>query len=272
MESSVSVGILFRKGRYYHWYCSLRAPFLHPSIAYTQGVNAQSYLRPGSADPGSCELFVVEGKSAADAINNVRSKRTQAIYAMQGKMPNPAKHSLKKLLTNPHCEGLFSTLGFRTTDQADGDHSPHGKFELRNMPYKKVLLLGDADIDGRHSLNMLLDLFNRYFPDLIEASLLYRIEAPAYRITDPDSTGYLYSELEKLQWLAHASEDPTENRQLSQLKGIAAMSNDEISTLLISPETRRESLIQTSSGSDDKTSRDKQILAHQHEQWEAGHD
>ena len=174
------------------------------------------------------ELFIVEGKSAASTVQQAMHKLTQKVIALQGKLINAAKASSAKVLANQECQKLFQALDCGIGSDCDPKH----------LAFSRVIILSDPDIDGAHARALILILFDQYLRALIDGGLVYTIASPLYRISGIQgvSKQYIWSQSE-LDILLSKNEGQY-NIAITRFKGIAQLSSNECSQLLIDPTTR----------------------------------
>ncbi|MEZ5341400.1 MAG: toprim domain-containing protein [Acidimicrobiales bacterium] len=184
--------------------------------------------------PAGPELFVVEGRSAANAVRKVIDKATQSVYAVQGKPMNVVKASQREIDANERVAELYRRIVRNRAEGFDPDPSPDA------VPFDRVILLADADVDGVHAKALLLVMIDAILPDLVASEMLFTVRAPLFAVTcdQRSSPVFAYSPDGRQRVTAQLLEQGASGVESVHFKGIASMNSDEIWESCLNPATR----------------------------------
>ncbi|HTG47970.1 MAG TPA: DNA topoisomerase (ATP-hydrolyzing) subunit B [Actinomycetota bacterium] len=177
-------------------------------------------------DPGSCELYIVEGDSAGGSAKSARNPATQAILPIRGKILNVEKARLHKILENLEIQALITAIGTGVGEE----------FDLEKARYQRIVIMADADVDGAHIRTLLLTFFFRNMRGLIDAGYVYLAQPPLYLVKDGKQERYFYTEREWDDWRSSNGNDRKLDPQ--RFKGLAEMDASQLWDTTMDPERR----------------------------------
>ena len=177
-------------------------------------------------NPENCEIFIVEGDSAGGSAKTARTRKTQAILPLRGKILNVEKARLDKILGNAEIRTMITAFG--TGIQED--------FDITKLRYHKIIIMTDADVDGAHIATLLLTFFYRFMPDLIKGGYVYLAKPPLYQISRGQKKYYAYSDNELNRILTEIGRDS--QNKIQRYKGLGEMDASQLWETTMDPATR----------------------------------
>lgn len=177
-------------------------------------------------NPENCEIYIVEGDSAGGSAKSARSRTTQAILPLRGKILNVEKARLDKIYGNAEIKAMITAFGTGI----------HEDFDISKLRYHKIILMTDADVDGAHISTLLLTFIYRFMPDLIKGGYVYLAQPPLYKLEKNKKVWYAYSDEELNQILLEVGRD--QNNKIQRYKGLGEMDADQLWETTMDPERR----------------------------------
>ena len=177
-------------------------------------------------NPENCEIYIVEGDSAGGSAKTARSRTTQAILPLRGKILNVEKARLDRIYGNAEIKAMITAFGTGI----------HDEFDVSKLRYHKIIIMTDADVDGAHISTLLLTFIYRFMPELIKQGYVYLAQPPLYKIEKNKKVWYAYSDEELNNILGEIGRDT--NNKIQRYKGLGEMDAEQLWETTMDPERR----------------------------------
>ena len=177
-------------------------------------------------NPENCEIYIVEGDSAGGSSKTARSRATQAILPLRGKILNVEKARLDRIYSNAEIKAMITAFGTGI----------HDDFDITKLRYHKIIIMTDADVDGAHIATLLLTFLYRFMPELIKQGYVYLAQPPIYKIEKNKKVWYAYSDEELNKVLTEIGRDG--NNKIQRYKGLGEMDAEQLWETTMDPEKR----------------------------------
>lgn len=177
-------------------------------------------------DPKNCEIYIVEGNSAGGSAKTARSRATQAILPLRGKILNVEKARLDRILGNAEIKAMITAFGTGI----------HEDFDISKLRYHKIIIMTDADVDGAHIATLLLTFLYRFMPDLIREGHVYLAQPPLYKVEKNKKVWYAYNDDELNAIMTEIGRD--QNNKVQRYKGLGEMDAEQLWETTMDPHKR----------------------------------
>ena len=177
-------------------------------------------------NPENCEIYIVEGDSAGGSAKTARSRDTQAILPLRGKILNVEKARLDKIYGNAEIKAMITAFGTGI----------HEDFDISKLRYHKIIIMTDADVDGAHISTLLLTFIYRFMPELIKQGYVYLAQPPLYKLEKNKKVWYAYSDEELSNIINEVGRDG--NNKIQRYKGLGEMDAEQLWETTMDPEHR----------------------------------
>ena len=177
-------------------------------------------------NPENCEIYIVEGDSAGGSAKTARSRATQAILPLRGKILNVEKARLDRIYGNAEIKAMITAFGTGI----------HEDFDISKLRYHKIIIMTDADVDGAHIATLLLTFLYRFMPELIKQGYVYLAQPPLYKLEKNKKVWYAYSDEELNQILNEVGRD--NSNKIQRYKGLGEMDAEQLWETTMDPEQR----------------------------------
>ena len=177
-------------------------------------------------DPKNCEIYIVEGDSAGGSAKSARSRATQAILPLRGKILNVEKARLDRIYGNAEIKSMITAFGTGI----------HEDFDISKLRYDKIIIMTDADVDGAHIATLMLTFLYRFMPELIKQGHVYLAKPPLYKLERNKKVWYAYSDEELERILAEVGRDSS--NKIQRYKGLGEMDADQLWETTMDPARR----------------------------------
>ena len=177
-------------------------------------------------DPSKCEIYIVEGDSAGGSAKTARSRATQAILPLRGKILNVEKARLERIYGNAEIKAMITAFGTGI----------HEDFDISKLRYHKIIIMTDADVDGAHIATLLLTFLYRFMPELIKQGYVYLAQPPLYKLERNKKVWYAFSDEQLQKFLDEVGRD--QYNKIQRYKGLGEMDAEQLWETTMDPEKR----------------------------------